>query len=83
MDDFAAALSAADCVMLLDVYAARELPINGVNSKVLLEKIKTKNKGLYTKEAFPEAIANTELLMTLGAGDVDTLIQPIKTLLTQ
>jgi len=78
MDDFALALSAADKVMLLGIYPARELPITGVSSKVLLEKITCENKGLYLKSDFPEAITQTDVLMTLGAGDIDLLIQPIK-----
>lgn len=78
MDDFAKSLSFADHVMLLDVYPARELPIEGVNSQVLLNKITVKNKGLYDKSKFPEAIAKSNVLMTLGAGDIDQLIEPIK-----
>ena len=78
MDDFATALSAADKVMLLDVYPARELPIEGVSAQVLLEKITCKEKGLYSKSEFPKVITETEVLMTLGAGDIDVLIQPIK-----
>jgi len=78
MDDFANALSCADNVMLLDVYPARELPIDGVNSNVLLNKITVKNKGLYDKSKFPEAIVKSPVIMTLGAGDIDELIQPIK-----
>ena len=78
MDDFAKSLSFADQVMLLNVYPARELPIEGVNSQVLLNKITVKNKGLYDKSSFPEAIAKSNVLMTLGAGDIDQLIQPIK-----
>ena len=78
MDDFAKALSCADNVMLLDVYPARELPIDGVNSSVLLDKITVKNKGLYDKSKFPEAIDKSPVIMTLGAGDIDELIQPIK-----
>ena len=78
MDDFATALSAADKVMLLDVYPARELPIEGVSAQVLLEKITCKEKGLYSKSEFPKVITETEVLMTLGAGDIDALVQPIK-----
>ncbi|MDG2164441.1 MAG: UDP-N-acetylmuramate--L-alanine ligase [Flavobacteriales bacterium] len=78
MDDFAKSLSFADHVMLLDVYPARELPIEGVNSQVLLNKITVKNKGLYDKSKFPEAITKSNVLMTLGAGDIDQLIEPIK-----
>tara|TARA_B000000475_G_scaffold265088_1_gene253281 strand:- start:5512 stop:6858 length:1347 start_codon:yes stop_codon:yes gene_type:complete len=78
MDDFAKSLSFADHVMLLNVYPARELPIEGVNSQVLLNKITVKNKGLYDKSKFPEAIVKSPVIMTLGAGDIDELIQPIK-----
>ena len=78
MDDFARELSAADKVMLLDVYPARELPIEGVNSEVLLDKISCNQKGLYKRSAFPHAIPKTDVLMTMGAGDIDRLIQPIK-----
>jgi len=78
MNDFALALSAADRVLLLDVYPARELPIVGVSSEVLLEKINCIDKSTCTKNEFPEIIKNSELLMTLGAGDIDSLIMPIK-----
>ena len=78
MNDFALALSAADRVLLLDVYPARELPIVGVSSKVLLEKINCIDKSTCAKSEFPEIIKNSELLMTLGAGDIDSLIMPIK-----
>jgi UDP-N-acetylmuramate--alanine ligase len=78
MDDFARELSAADQVMLLDIYPARELPIEGVNSEVLLDKITCKQKGVYAKSKFPEVIAKTDVLMTMGAGDIDGLIEPIK-----
>lgn len=78
MDDFAKELSAADQVILLDIYPARELPIDGVNAQALLDKITCKEKGLFPKSAFPNAIAKSEVLMTLGAGDIDTLIEPIK-----
>jgi len=83
MDDFASALSAADQVLLLAIYPARELPIKGVNSSALLEKISAKQKGLYKMDAFPEVIADTDVLLTLGAGDIDTLIKPIKEYLTK
>jgi len=78
MDDFARELSAADKVMLLDIYPAREQPIEGVNSQVLLDKITCKQKGVYAMSKFPEVIAKTDVLMTMGAGDIDGLIQPIK-----
>ena len=55
-----------------------ETPIEGVNSSVLLNKITSKNKGLYQKSKFPEVIVKSPVIMTLGAGDIDELIQPIK-----
>ena len=71
-------MSCADKVILLDIYPARELPIDGVNSRVLLNKINVKNKVLYDKSKFPEVIDKSHVIMTLGAGDIDKLIQPIK-----
>lgn len=82
MNDFAAALSAADSVILLAIYPARELPIEGVSSQVLLSKITCKEKSICVKTQFPQIISSTNLLMTLGAGDIDTLIKPIKELLS-
>ena len=83
MDDFARELSLADCVMLLEVYPAREMPISGVDSAALLEKITCNEKGLYSKSEFPDVVPNVGVLMTLGAGDIDTLVEPIKMYLTQ
>lgn len=83
MCDFASVLSKADKVMLLDIYPARELPIEGISSKVLLTKIKSKEKGLYVKSEIPNMVASEELLMTLGAGDIDQLILPIKKYMLQ
>jgi len=78
MDDFAKELSCADRVMLLDIYPARELPISGVNSAVLLDKLTCPGKGLYLKSDFPNILTEIEVLMTLGAGDIDDLVEPIK-----
>jgi len=78
MNDFAVALSAADKVLLLDIYAAREMPINGVTSQKLLDEITCSTKALCEKSDFPQIISDSALLMTLGAGDVDVLIKPIK-----
>ena len=78
MEDFARELSLADQVILLDIYPARELPISGVNSAVLLGKITCQDKVLCSKSEIPDALPETDVLMTLGAGDIDTLIEPIK-----
>ncbi len=81
MDEFAESLSLLDEIILLDIYPARELPIEGVDSQVLLEKIRTK-KSLETKERAINKIASElpEVLLTLGAGDIDSIIQPLKSL---
>ena len=78
MSDFAHALSAADKVLLLPIYPARELPIQGVNSQSLLNEITCVEKSLCAKEKVIEEVSDSALLMTLGAGDIDTLIEPIK-----
>lgn len=82
MDDFARELSVADRVLLLDIYPARELPISGVNSGVLLEKISCPEKTLCMMSEFPSILPQTDVLMTLGAGDIEELVEPIKTYLT-
>jgi UDP-N-acetylmuramate--alanine ligase len=80
MDEFAAALSNLDCVLLLDIYPAREEPIEGVDSSALLAKISNSNKQLLSPE---EVIAyakrrTPDVLMTLGAGDIDRLVPTLK-----
>jgi UDP-N-acetylmuramate--alanine ligase len=84
MDEFADSLSLLDEVILLDIYPARELPIAGITSAVLLDKIQSNNKCLLTKSELPEYIAShkPEVLLTLGAGDIDMLLEPIRQKLT-
>lgn len=83
-DDFAKVLSTADRLLLLEIYPARELPLVGVNSQMLLDKISLKDKELCGKDLVSAYIENNkpELLLTVGAGDIDTLIQPLKAILT-
>ena len=80
MDGFAESLSLADDVILLDIYPARELPIEGVSSKIIFDKMSINNKTLCKKEELLSIIKtkNIEVILTLGAGDIDTLIEPIK-----
>ncbi|MBC6112211.1 UDP-N-acetylmuramate--L-alanine ligase [Pedobacter fastidiosus] len=79
-DEFAKVLSTADELMLLDIYPARELPIEGINSQFLLDKITLEDKKICGKEFVIQHVKNTkpELLLTVGAGDIDTLIEPLK-----
>ncbi len=78
-DDFAAALSAADELLLLPIYPAREQPIEGVSSEMLLERATCEKKSIYSKENLINSIhlLNFEVLLTLGAGDVVDLLPQI------
>jgi UDP-N-acetylmuramate--alanine ligase len=80
MDDFATSLNELDELLLLDIYPAREEPIEGITSSALLEKITLKNKKLTTKQNLVKDIHNTftEVLVTMGAGDISNMVQPIK-----
>lgn len=79
-DAFARALEALDEVILLEIYPAREKPIKGVDSRMLLDKIKLKEKTICSKEELPEMIRRKkpELLLSMGAGDIDRLVDAIK-----
>jgi len=81
--DFAEALSLANQLILLDIYPARELPIEGVNAKMLLGLCTNPKKETCSKEELLSVLEQEELdvLLTLGAGDIDTLVEPIKHLL--
>jgi UDP-N-acetylmuramate--alanine ligase len=84
-DGFAESLDLLDVCVLLEIYPAREKPIAGINSQMLLDKMKSTKKFLVKKEnvlAFLET-HQPQLLMTLGAGDIDSLIEPIEELLKE
>jgi len=80
---FAKALDQADQVWLLDIYPARELPMEGVTSDLILSQMELKDKKLINKEAVIQEIKNSdfEILATLGAGDIDRLVPEIKDVL--
>ena len=82
-DGFAESLDMADEVILLPIYPARELPIAGVNSEMILNKMKISNKKVLDKPGLLKWIKEnkTELLITAGAGDIDTLVEPIKNII--
>lgn len=79
-DGFAESLDMLDECILLDIYPARELPMEGVSSKMILDRMKIENKQLLTKEELIKYIIEKqpEVLVTLGAGDIDQLVEPIK-----
>ncbi len=84
VDGFAESLSLADEVILLDIYPARELPIEGVTSQIIFDKITQPNKTLCTKADVLNLLTqkDLEVVLTVGAGDIDTLVEPIATYLT-
>ena len=79
-EDFASSLSGFDEVVLLDIYPARELPIAGVTSQNLLKKISVNKKTVLQKTEVIDYLNKDqkEVIITLGAGDIDTLVTPIK-----
>jgi UDP-N-acetylmuramate--alanine ligase len=92
-DGFAEVLDMADEVVLLPIYPARELPIEGVTSQLLLDKMKNKSKSVKTKEEILNWIENEyagnidkefgNVLITAGAGDIDTIVPKIKKIISE
>jgi UDP-N-acetylmuramate--alanine ligase len=77
---FASALDVLDKVILMPVYPAREEPIPGVSSEMILSKMKLKGTKVIDRDAVLSAIdfKHTDLLLTIGAGDIDRLVKPIE-----
>ncbi len=84
-EGFVETLDKADEVILLPIYPARELPIEGVTSEMLLDKMKLENKQVMTKEALFEwaSKTNDKLIVMAGAGDIDACITKVKDLITK
>lgn len=79
-EGFAEVLGMTDELIMLDIYPARELPIEGVNSAMILDQVKISRKQIMNKQEVLEYIRKVkpELILTVGAGDIDTLVEPIK-----
>ncbi len=79
-DDFAKSLDAFDEVLLMDIYPARELPMEGITSTWLLTKMKNSNKKLVQKESLIQTIVANDatVIVTIGAGDIGELVPAIK-----
>jgi len=79
-DGFAASLDMADEIILLPIYPARELPIEGVNSEMILDKMKLHDKKVLGKNEMIDYVSKTkpDLLVMAGAGDIDVLVYDIK-----
>jgi UDP-N-acetylmuramate--alanine ligase len=85
---FAEVLSMADRVILLPIYPARELPIDGVTSEMILRKVDNDDKMMMTKEELLNWMKGHELnkefgeaIVMAGAGDIDSLVKPVKEIL--
>jgi UDP-N-acetylmuramate--alanine ligase len=85
IDEFAESLSLLDELILLDIYPARELPIEGIDSELIKSKVTIVNKSVVAKADLMNTISekNIEVLLTMGAGDIDVFVQPIKAQLTK
>jgi len=83
IDGFAKSLSAFENIVLLDIYPARELPIEGVTSKWLLDKIENPNQRLVSKADLLRLLKMTDadVIVTIGAGDIGEMVPDIKRLL--
>jgi len=83
-EGFAEVLDMTDELILLDIYPARELPIEGVDAEMILSRMNLVNKRKLTKQQTIDAIANEKpaLLLTVGAGDIDQLVEPLKNALS-
>ena len=83
-DGFARALDGLDECLLLPIYPAREEPIPGVTSGTILDKMTLGHKALVEKKDLLNVLKDKDLqvLLTMGAGDIDQLVEPIKTLFT-
>ena len=82
-NEFALSLKGADDLLILDIYPAREEPIAGVNSKMLLDLCNNTRKEICTKDNLISVLEKKkiDILLTLGAGDISNLVRPIKHML--
>lgn len=82
-DDFAKSLSMLDELVLLEIYPAREKPIEGVNSQMLLDKVSIQDKMLCAKSELVDCLSqkNFDVLLMVGAGDLDLLIPDVEKML--
>ncbi|MFY9154315.1 MAG: UDP-N-acetylmuramate--L-alanine ligase [Prolixibacteraceae bacterium] len=79
-EGFAASLDLLDEIVLLDIYPARELPMEGVSSEIIFNKIKNNNKILCPKQDLTRLAQTFKpgIVIMMGAGDIDTLVEPVK-----
>lgn len=82
-DGFAESLDALDRLILLDIYPAREEPIPGVSSELIFARVRLKNKILCKRDELLAIIGetDTDVVITLGAGNIDAMVEPLKHIL--
>jgi UDP-N-acetylmuramate--alanine ligase len=82
-DDFAVSLDMLDELLLMDIYPARELPIQGVTSEIIFSKMKLAKKQIVSKDSLLKKVESMEpdILITFGAGDIDRFIDPLEEML--
>lgn len=85
MDEFAEALSLADSLLLMEIYPAREKPLQGITSSELLKKVTCREKQICQKDELIDTIKDLrpELIITMGAGDIDRFVPQIESMLKQ
>lgn len=83
VDGFAESLDLADEVILMNIYPAREQPIAGITSEIIINKMNNMNKSIVENSELLDKISkiNSEIILTIGAGDIDRFVKPIKMLL--
>ena len=82
-NEFAESLSLVDELILLPIYPARELPMPGVDSNMILDKVTAVNKRVLSKEELKQWVSDNKpkIVVMAGAGDIDTLVVPVKNIL--
>ncbi|HEY3371052.1 MAG TPA: UDP-N-acetylmuramate--L-alanine ligase [Prolixibacteraceae bacterium] len=77
---FAQSLDLLDEIVLLDIYPARELPMDGVTSELIFNQMQNRNKRLCYKNELTSLVSSFQpgIVLMMGAGDIDTLVQPVK-----
>ena len=81
--EFAESLDALDELILLDIYPAREEPVPGVTSELIFRNVKLENKKMCSRQQLPAIIEKmqTDVVITLGAGNIDAMVEPVKNIL--
>jgi len=84
-DGFASSLDLLDEIVLLNIYPAREVPIPGVTSEIIFQKIKNPNKTMCTKADLPILATKFHkgVILMMGAGDIDTMVEKVKSVLIE